>query len=68
MIGYEKPNAGTKFIVESAKSEIKCLTKNDFVNVWGRINDVSKNDVTHGMLITVAPQMYYFSVPQTDMT
>ncbi|KAJ4443083.1 hypothetical protein ANN_04733 [Periplaneta americana] len=45
--GYVKPNASTKDTVESAKSDITKLTKNDFVVVWGGTNDISKNNAAH---------------------
>lgn len=47
--GYVKPNASTKDIVESAKSDITKLTKNDFVVVWGGTNDISKNNAAHAI-------------------
>jgi hypothetical protein len=47
--GIVKPGADLMAITNTVKEEVKLLTKNDVVVVWGETRDVGINEATNGL-------------------
>jgi hypothetical protein len=46
VLGYVKPEASSKFVMESVKSDIGKLTMDDFLIMCSGSNDVNRNDLS----------------------